>query len=97
MSWTLNNSLFDRANGIEVLLRGYYFDVTVTSSASFEDLLNRRTVSEYFLTRHAYDCLNIHELVPVGIGLLLNNVVCVQQCCFCQQKSYRDIFTQLYL
>lgn len=61
---------------LRLLLRGYYFDVTVTSSASFEDLLNRRTVSEYFLTRHAYDCLNIHELVPVGIGLLLNNVVC---------------------
>lgn len=61
---------------LRLLLRGYYFDVTVTSSASFEDLLNRRTVSEYFLTRHAYDCLSIHELVPVGIGLLLNNVVC---------------------
>ncbi|RCK64755.1 Nucleoporin NUP85 [Candida viswanathii] len=61
---------------LKLVLRSYYFDSTITSNTSFQDLLNRRTISEYFLTRHAFDCLNVHDLVPVGIGLLLNDVVC---------------------
>lgn len=61
---------------LKLVLRNYYFESTITSNTSFQDLLNRRTISEYFLTRHAFDCLNVHDLVPVGIGLLLNDVVC---------------------
>ena len=61
---------------LKLVLRSYYFDSTITSNTSFQDLLNRRSISEYFLTRHAFDCLNVHDLAPVGIGLLLNDVVC---------------------
>ncbi|KAK6459216.1 protein in nuclear pore complex may function in nuclear envelope integrity may also be [Scheffersomyces xylosifermentans] len=55
-------------------LRGYlnnYYS-SQNNARSVEALLNKRTISEYFLTRHAFECLNIHKLVPVGIGLLLN-------------------------
>lgn len=38
---------------------------------------NRRSVSEYFLTVFAHECLNTHPLVPVGIGLLLNDDITV--------------------
>lgn len=54
-------------------LKGYlqiYY--TGTEKRSLNNLIEKRTFSEYFLTRHAFESLNIHELVPVGIGLLLN-------------------------
>lgn len=51
------------------LLRPYYnFDVT----HSLQHQMARRTISEYLLTIQAYQCLNTNDLVPVGIGLLLN-------------------------
>lgn len=34
-----------------------------------------RHVSDYLLVRHAYTCLEVHELVPVGIGLLVRPIV----------------------
>lgn len=34
-----------------------------------------RLVSTYLLTRHAYECLHVHLLVPVGTGLLLYPIV----------------------
>ncbi|KAL6452825.1 NUP85 Nucleoporin NUP85 [Candida maltosa Xu316] len=60
---------------LKQVLNSYYLDSTIDTATSFKDLLNRRTISEYFLTRHAYDCLNIHDLVPVGVGILLNSVI----------------------
>ena len=52
------------------LLEGYYTSQVLHSTANSDNL--KKTASEYFLTRHAYNNLDIHELVPVGIGLLAN-------------------------
>lgn len=57
-------------------LKGFlddYYDAS--SPKSLHELVNRKTISEYLLVKHAYDCLNNHPLVPVGIGLLLNPCV----------------------
>ncbi|EGW31625.1 uncharacterized protein SPAPADRAFT_67664 [Spathaspora passalidarum NRRL Y-27907] len=51
------------------LLQGYY-NIPQTIR------LTNKTISEYFLVRHAYESLNIHDLVPVGLGILLNNSIC---------------------
>lgn len=53
-----------------------YYNTTVNIDVSGSSL-SRRTYSEYFLTRHAYDCLNLHPLVPVGIGILMNPDMCL--------------------
>lgn len=53
-----------------------YYNTTVNIDAS-NSSISRRTYSEYFLTRHAYDCLNLHPLVPVGIGILMNPDMCL--------------------
>ncbi|RLV91806.1 Nucleoporin NUP85 [Spathaspora sp. JA1] len=55
------------------LLQGYY---NVTSSANIHDLKNKKTISEYFMLRHGYESLNIHDLVPVGLGILQNKTIC---------------------
>ncbi|CAH2352183.1 nucleoporin Nup85p [[Candida] railenensis] len=44
---------------------------------------DRRTVSEYLVSKYAYSCLNNHDLVPIGIGLLLDPTVFVSS----QSKS----------
>ncbi|KAM9927319.1 hypothetical protein OXX59_002602 [Metschnikowia pulcherrima] len=52
----------------------YYVDFTekmLDSPADFD----RRYVSDYLLTRHAYECLEVHELVPVGLGVLLTPII----------------------
>lgn len=57
-------------------LKGFlddYYDANSTDN--LQDLVSRKTISEYLLVKHAYDCLNNHPLVPVGIGLLLNPCV----------------------
>lgn len=62
-------------------LRSYltnYYSVA-SNSKDIDALLNKRTISEYFLTRHAFECLNIHSLVPVGIGLLLNGDIAISE------------------
>ncbi|KAI5952843.1 NUP85 [Candida jiufengensis] len=56
------------------VLNNYYFD-HINVSDNITDLFNKKTISEYFLLRHAYDCLNIQSLVPIGIGLLSNEIL----------------------
>lgn len=56
------------------LLTSYYDDVA-TQSLKESGTLFRRLVSDYLLTRHAYECFEVHLLVPVGVGLLLNPVI----------------------
>lgn len=53
------------------LLSSYYS--SLLKSPEFHELAFGKTVSEYLLTKHAYECLNDHPLVPVGIGLLMNS------------------------
>lgn len=53
------------------LLSSYYS--SLLKSPTFHEHAFGKTVSEYLLTKHAYECLNEHSLVPVGIGLLLHN------------------------
>lgn len=48
-----------------------YYPNMVLNNVS--EATSRKTISEYLLTLHAYECLNTHELVPVGIGLLANS------------------------
>lgn len=49
------------------------------NSKNIQELLNKKTISEYFLISHAYQCLNIHNLAPVGIGLLLDKDISTSQ------------------
>jgi nuclear pore complex protein Nup85 len=58
-------------------LKGYlqiYYTGT-NKNRDLQDLIEKRTFSDYFLIRHAYESLNIHDLVPVGIGILLNDSI----------------------
>ncbi|CUM65220.1 uncharacterized protein PRCAT00002851001 [Priceomyces carsonii] len=50
-------------------LDSYY---SISDLDSLESFINKKTISDYFLMIHAYNCLNLHSLIPVGIGLLLN-------------------------
>ncbi|CCG25682.1 Nup85 protein [Candida orthopsilosis Co 90-125] len=53
--------------------KGYldsYYSNDIHRGNNLRDLFNKKKISEYFLLHHAYNCLNIHPLVPVGIGLL---------------------------
>lgn len=56
------------------LLTNYYDDLA-TKSLKESGTLFHRLISDYLLTRHAYECFEVHLLVPVGVGLLLNPVV----------------------
>lgn len=40
--------------------------------------LDNRSVSDYLLIRHAYECLELQELVPVGVGLFMAPIVHAQ-------------------
>ncbi|CAK9439401.1 uncharacterized protein LODBEIA_P35400 [Lodderomyces beijingensis] len=55
-------------------LKGYFKDYHLNNTTG-KLLAPQKTISEYFLTRHAHDCLNLHDLVPVGIGLLGNGLI----------------------
>lgn len=52
----------------------YYVDMTETAIKNNGNVTHR-LVSDYLLIRHAFECLEMHSLVPVGIGLLLSPVV----------------------
>lgn len=56
------------------LFESYYADLAAEAltEAPKRDV---RLVSDYLLTRHAYECLETHQLVPVGVGLLLTPVI----------------------
>lgn len=38
-------------------------------------LISRRTISEYLVTKYAYDCLNEYATAPIGVGLLLKDAI----------------------
>lgn len=52
-----------------------YYDEVATELLKSSGTLPHRQVSDYLLTRHAYECFEVHLLVPVGVGLLLNPVI----------------------
>ncbi|CAK7892764.1 nucleoporin Nup85p [[Candida] anglica] len=56
---------------IKGLLKTYYSSRTASVSNSLEE----RTISQYLLTKYSYQCLLNHDLVPIGIGILLNKNV----------------------
>lgn len=58
-------------------LKGFLKDYYSDRAQSLDIPSKRRTVSEYFLTIFALECLNCHQLAPVGIGLLVNDDVTV--------------------
>lgn len=37
--------------------------------------VEKRCVSDYLLTRHAFECLEVHKLVPVAMGILLTPLI----------------------
>lgn len=55
-------------------LSSYYIDFT-QKSIQEDGPFGRRLVSDYLLIRNAFECLEEHALVPVGIGLLLTPVI----------------------
>lgn len=58
------------------LLKNYYSGL---EELSLKEILNKKTISEYLLTSHAFNCLNNHFLVPVGIGLLVNKNIFISE------------------
>lgn len=60
------SSLVSRLLEIKKILSSYYSTVLTTGL---------RSISEYLLTKYAYQCLENHSLVPIGIGILLNDHV----------------------
>ncbi|KAI3406171.2 NUP85 [Candida oxycetoniae] len=54
------------------LFKNYYFGNKEDIAGN---ILNKKLISEYFLLCHAYNCLNVYELVPVGVGILSNEWV----------------------
>lgn len=55
------------------LFESYY---KVSNSGNIDHVTNRRTISEYLLTKFSYECLLSHDLIPVGIGILSNQKIC---------------------
>lgn len=59
-------------------LKGFlasYYDDVATQALRDNGVVTRRLVSDYLLTRHAFECLEVHALVPVGVGLFLTPVI----------------------
>ncbi|KAI5959970.1 NUP85 [Candida margitis] len=59
-------------------LKGYlnpYYSTDIHRSNNLMEMFNKKKISEYFLVRNAYDCLNVHALVPVGVGLLSDRIL----------------------
>lgn len=56
-------------------LRTYYKHEPNT----LQEVIERKSISEYFLVKHAYECLNIYDLASVGVGLLLNTDISTSQ------------------
>lgn len=54
----------------------YYIDITdqVLGKANST---SRRCVSDYLLTRHAFECLEVQKLVPVAMGILLTPLISI--------------------
>ncbi|GEQ68211.1 hypothetical protein JCM33374_g1878 [Metschnikowia sp. JCM 33374] len=59
-------------------------------------VLERRYASDYLLTRHAYECLEVHELVPVGLGILLTPVITASKEAAAQTKEVVAEFLPQY-
>ena len=78
---------------VKGLLKSYYdFDV----KQSVNDYMTQRTISEYLLTTQAYQCLNTHDLVPVGIGLLLNEDIASSSLSIVHNRRTIESFLPLY-
>lgn len=59
-------------------LKGYlnpYYSTDIHKNSNLMELLDKKKISDYFLLIHAYNCLNVHPLVPVGVGLLSDKVL----------------------
>lgn len=52
----------------------YYVDITGKIIENLNSL-TRRYVSDYLLTRQAFECFEVHQLVPVAMGILLTPLV----------------------
>lgn len=52
-----------------------YYDVALNMTLSNKEGLPRRKISDYLLTRHAFECFEVHPLANVGIGLFLHPVI----------------------
>lgn len=59
-------------------LKGLFFSYysAANEKALMQDgILPKKNISDYLLTRHAFECFEIHPLANVGIGLLLHPVI----------------------
>lgn len=54
--------------------QSYYEDLTEQRLLKHKPAEKRR-VSDYLLTRHAFECFEVHKLVPVAMGVLLTPIV----------------------
>lgn len=91
------NCIYDLNPGVAAYVAKYMeyrrlFDDYYSSNCT----VPRRRYSEYFLTRHAYDNLNLHPLVPVGIGILMNKEMCGSDGAFEANRNTIDLFLPHY-
>lgn len=56
------------------LLSSYYDDALVKSLEEPKQP-SQRKISDYFLIRHAFECLECHPLVPVALGILMKPLI----------------------
>lgn len=66
------SAILSRLFELKGLLNSYY---NLDGLKPFDQLMRSKTISEYLLTEFAFECLNVHDLVPVGFGLLLNDQI----------------------
>lgn len=64
------SAVISRLMELKGLFVSYY---TIGEQKTFDQLMKGKTISEYLLTKFSFQCLNNHNLVPIGIGILLND------------------------
>lgn len=74
---------------IKGLLQPYYSPLKTITNAD-------KTISEYFLSCHAYDCLSVQGLYPVGFGILLNhNIFKNEERRYQNEQTIASVLTKL--
>lgn len=52
-----------------------YYNAAYKESLINDNDINKKYISDYLLTRHAFECFEVHPLANVGIGLFLHPVI----------------------
>lgn len=87
------SAVVSRLLELQGLLDSYY---NLDTLKPFEQLMRSKTISEYLLTEFAFTCLNVHDLVPIGFGLLLNEQIVTSKLSMANNKAVIEGFLPKY-